>query len=170
MQKEVQKADFVIEINGISAQFKKPDFRVWKFAVTAMRKSGALAFKIAMAKNCCLDKASVLISDEYIEQTADSLMTEIEYSEASVERDGNSFVVEIDGYSCRLKPLSIEARLAAERNAGEQPFAEQLLLLEALWLNGDEEIKSQLRPELLIPVLKEIGNLKDKHLATIKKL
>ena len=158
----------IICIGNLTAYFRKPDIKIWRFALKAIEKSQT-EFKRVMAVNCFVGGDEELKQSPYIEDIAEEIDAFIDYPEAEVVKDGNAYLVTVLDKSCRLRPVSIEITTQAERNNPEDlPFKTQQNMLEAMWLDGDEELKNASNLNYHMPVLRVLKNLREKHLVSIK--
>lgn len=158
----------VIEIEGLTAYFRKPDLKIWRFALKAIEKS-ATEFKRAMAINCFVGGDKALLESPYIEDIADEIDSFITYADAEIEKDGNAYKVTVLDKSCRLRPVTIEITTNAERNNPDNiAFKTQQNMLAAMWLEGDEELKNVALLDYHMPVLRVLKDLREKHLVSIK--
>ena len=152
------------------AYFRKPDLRIWRFALKAYTKS-ATEFKRSMAVNCFVGGDRELLESPYIEDIAETINEFIEYTDAEVEKDGNAYRVSVLGKSCKLKPVTIEITTQSERDNEEDiPFLTQQYMLDRMWIEGDEELRDKKNLDYYMPVLRVLKNLRKKHLLTIKNV
>jgi len=158
----------IITIDGLTGYFCKPDLRIWRFALKAIEKS-TTEFKRAMAINCHVAGDKALLESPYIEDIADEIDAFITYADAEVEKDGNAYKITVLDKACRLRPVSIEITTNAERNNPDNiPFKTQQNMLEAMWLDGDSELKDASNLDYHMPVLRILKDLREKHLVSIK--
>ena len=73
----------IIECDGLSAYFRKPDMKIWRFAVKVVEKS-ATEFKKAMAVNCFLGGNRQLLESPYVEDIAEVIDEFIDYPSAEI--------------------------------------------------------------------------------------
>lgn len=157
-----------ITIDGKTAYFRKPDLRIWRFALKVIDKSQT-EFKKSMAINCFVAGDARLKESPYLEDIADIISDFVEYPDAEVERNGNAYKVTVLDKSARFRPVTIETQTMAERNNPDDlPFKTQQNLLEMLWLDGDEELRDTKQLDYHMPVLRVIKDLREKHIVSIK--
>lgn len=157
-----------ITIDGKTAFFRKPDLRIWRFALKVIDKSQT-EFKKSMAINCFVAGDVRLKESPYIEDIADIISEFVDYVDAEVEREGNSYKVIVLGKTATFRPITIESQTMAERNNPDDiPFKTQQNLVEMLWLNGDEELRDAKQLDYHMPVLRVIKDLREKHIVSIK--
>ena len=158
----------IIEYGELLAYFRKPDMRIWRFAIKAVEKSSA-EFKKSLALNCFLGGSRQLLESPYLEDVTDLIDEFIEMPVAEIERDGNAYLVKVAGKSCRLKPINIEMQALAERNNPDDvPFKTQQNLLQMLWIEGDEDLRDEKNADCHMPLLKIVKDLREKHQLSIK--
>ena len=154
------------------AYFKKPSLVHWRFAMQALNKSET-AFKISLTKNCFVQGDKELISEDYIKDVAEFVDEFVSYEEAEIEKQGNAYKVSILGKYCILRPVSVEIKTTAERNNPDNdPFKTRQNMLDMMWIEGDDCIKSSklLDLEYHMPVLKVLDDLRQKHMISIKNV
>lgn len=159
-----------IEIDGRTAYFRPLyDFGILKPAFAAMQRSQA-AFAESLVNNAWLggDEA-VRTDDDLFAELTEVLADQLDIPEFTVKPAGEaSYIVTVDGRTCRLRrPRREEIRTAQERNSRNQPFETNLWLVPRLWLEGDEELKTDVR--LLLGLLPAIGELRERKVAQLKK-
>jgi hypothetical protein len=158
----------VISTGNLTAYFRKPDMKIWRFASKALEKS-ATQFKVAMATNCFVGGDRELIQSPYLEDVADVIDEFVSYSEATIEKEGNAFKVTVLEKSCKLRPITIEMQTEAERNNPEKlAFADAQSLLKRMWIDGDEEILDEKQLDYHMPVLQVLKKLREKHTLSVK--
>lgn len=158
----------LIECDGLTAYFRKPDMKIWRFALKAFEKS-ATQFKVVLATNCFVAGDKALLQSPYIEELADVIDEFVSYTDAEYEKVENTFVVIVLGKSCKLKPMTIEMQTMAERDNPEKvAFKDQQNLLDRMWIEGDGELKDEKQLDYHMPVLQVIKKLREKHVLSIK--
>lgn len=158
----------VIECDGMTAYFRKPDMKIWRFAMKAFEKS-TTQFKISLATNCFVAGDRDLLKSPFIEDVSEIIDEFVDYDEAEVEKDGNAYVVKVKDKSCRLKSLTIEMQTMAERDNPEKiAFKDQQNLLNRMWIEGDDELRSEKFLDYHMPVLNVLKKLREKHVVSIK--
>ena len=157
-----------ITINGMTAFFRKPDMKIWRFALKVIDKSQT-EFKKVMAVNCFVAGDARLKESPYIEDISDVISEFIDYADADVVKDGNAYRVTVLDKSCRLRPVTIEIQTQAERNNPDNiPFKTQQNMLDMLWLEGDTDLKDQTKLDYHMPVLRAVKDLREKHIVSVK--
>jgi len=158
----------IISIGSLTGYFRKPDLKIWRFALKAIDKS-ATEFKRAMTVNCFVSGDKELIQSPYIEDIANEIDSFVTYADAEVEKDGNAYKVTVLDKACRLRPVSIEITTQAEHNNPDNiAFRTQQNMLEAMWLDGDAELKDASNLDYHMPVLRILKDLREKHMVSIK--
>ncbi len=158
----------VIVVGVLTGVFRKPDIKIWRFAMKSFEKSVS-EFKRAMTVNCFVEGDKELIAEPFIADVIELVDEFIQYEEATVVKEGNAYRVTIMDKSCLLRPVTIELQITAERNDPEKIlFKTQQNMLELMWLEGDAEIKDQKQLDYHLPVLRVLKDLREKHLATVK--
>ena len=159
-----------ITCGKLTAYFRKPDLKIWRFALKAIEKSQT-EFKKSLAVNCFVAGDKELIASPYIEDVADSISEFVSYEDAEVEKDGNAYLVKVQDKSARFRPITIEMQTQAERNNPDDiAFKTQQNLLDAMWLDGDEELRDQKNLDYHMPVLRVLKDLREKHILSIKNV
>lgn len=158
----------IISTDGLTAYFRKPDMKIWRFAVKALEKS-ATQFKVALATNCFCGGDKALIQAPYLEDVAEIIDEFVDYPDAEFEKENNAYRVRISDKSCLLRPITIEMQTEAERaNPDKTTFKDQQNLLDMMWLEGDAEIRDEKQLDYHMPVLQTLKKLRKKHLLSIK--
>jgi hypothetical protein len=158
----------IIECGTLKGYFRKPDLKLWKFAIKAMEKS-ATEFKKSLAINCFVAGDKLLLQSPILEDVAEIIDEFITYTDAEIEKDGNAWVVKVLDKSCRLKPINIEMQALAERNNPDDiAFLTQQNLLDFMWIEGDPELKNSKLLEYHMPVLRVLKQLRKKHILSVK--
>lgn len=159
-----------ISCDGLTAYFRKPDMKIWRFALKAIEKSQT-EFKKSLAINCFVAGDKELLESPYIEDIAEMINEFVDYPEPEVEREGNAWRIKVLDKSARFKPLTIEIQTLAERNNPDDiPFKTQENLMDLMWIDGDEELRDPKQLDYHIPALSVMHKLREKHLLSIKKV
>ena len=157
-----------ITCGKLTAYFRKPDLKIWRFALKAIEKSQT-EFKKALAVNCFVAGDKELIASPYIEDISDVIDEFVNYEDAEVDHVGNAYVVKVMDKSARFKTITIEMQTQAERNNPDDiAFKTQQNLLEPMWLDGDQELRDSKNLDYYMPVLRALKDLREKHILTIK--
>lgn len=157
-----------ISCNGLVAYFRKPNLKIWRFALKAVVTS-TTAFKVALAKNCYVAGDKELLDAPYMEDVMDIINEFANYETAEVEKDGNAYRISVLGKSCRLRPVTIEITTEAERNNPEDiAFMTRQNMIEAMWLDGDEAFKDHNQLDYHMPLIRVVDKLREKHKLSIK--
>ena len=157
-----------ITCDNLIGYFRKPDLKIWRFALKSIEKSQS-EFKKALAVNCFVAGSRELLASPYIEDVADVIDEFVDYVDAEVEREGNAYVVKVLDKSARFKPITIEMQTQAERNNPDNlAFKTQQNLMEMMWLDGDFELKDSKNLDYHMPALRVITDLREKHILHIK--
>lgn len=157
-----------ISTGDLTAYFRKPDMKIWRYALKAISTSQT-AFKSVMAKSCYVAGSKELIESPYLEDVAELINDFIDYEEADVEKEGNGYRITVLDKSCRLRPVSIEIQTEAERgNPDDIAFKTQQNMLDSMWIDGDVELKDSKNLDYHMPVLRVLKNLREKHVLKIK--
>lgn len=157
-----------ITINGMTAFFRKPDMKIWRFALKVIDKSQT-EFKKVMAINCFVSGDARLKESPYIEDIAEVINEFVDYAEAEIVKEGNGYRVTVLDKSAKLRPVTIELQTNAERNNPDNiPFKTQQNLLDMLWLEGDVELKDPILLDYHMPVLRTVKDLREKHIVSVK--
>jgi len=157
-----------ITINGMTAFFRKPDMKIWRFALKVIDKSQT-EFKKVMAVNCFVAGDVRLKESPYIEDVAEVINEFVDYTDAEVVKDGNGYRITVMDKSAKLRPLTIEFQTNAERNNPDNiPFKSQQNLLDLLWIEGDTELKDSTKLDYHMPALRVVKDLREKHIVSVK--
>lgn len=157
-----------ISCDGFVAYFRKPDLKIWRFALKAVQTS-TTAFKVAMAKNCFVAGSKELLETPFLEDVMEIINEFANYETAEVEKDGNAYRVSVLGKSCRLKPVTIETITEAERNNPDGiAFKSRQNMIDSMWLDGDDEFKDPTKLDYHMPLIRVVEDLREKHKITIK--
>jgi len=157
-----------ITCGKLVAFFRKPDLKIWRFALKSIEKSQT-EFKKALAINCFVAGSKELLASPYIEDIADVIDEFVNYADAEVEKEGNAYVIKVLDKSARFKPVTIEMQTLAERNnMDDLPFKTQQNLMELMWLDGDSEIRDPKNLDYHMPALRVMKDLREKHILSIK--
>ena len=160
----------VVESGSLVGYFRKPDLKIWKYAVRAIEKSQA-DFKRALCTNCFIEGSRELLESPYLEDLSDIINEFVEYSEAEVVKEGACFTVKVLDKQARFKPMTIEMQSLAERqNPNDTPFLTQQNLLSMMWIDGDEDMRDQNKLDYYMPVLRVLKDLREKHVLTVKNV
>lgn len=160
----------VVGIGDLVAYFRMPDMKVWRFATKAASVS-VTQFKVSLARNCFVAGDKELLESPYLEDVSGAISNMVDYDEASVELDGNGYIVTVSGKSCKLRPVTVEIQTESEReNDKDMPFRTQQNMLERMWIEGDAEILNENNPQYLMPVLRVLKDLREKHRVSLKNV
>ncbi len=170
--KEQHGEVLAIEIDGRTAYFKSLyDLKILKPAYAASQVSG-VAFAESLVNNAWLGGDETLrTDDDYFADLSEKLEEQLDIPEFEVKRaDGDvAYTVTVAGRVCRLRrPSREEIRNAQERNTRKQPFETNLALLPKIWVDGDQELRTNTR--LLVGLLPAISDLRERRMAAVKKL
>lgn len=158
----------VVGVGDLTGYFRMPDMKIWRFATKAASVS-VTQFKVSLARNCFVGGDKELLETPYLEDVADAISNMVDYDEASVESNGNGYVVSISGKSCKLRPVTVEIQTESERdNDKDMPFQTQQNMLDRMWIEGDAEIRNEKHPHYLMPVLRVLKELREKHRVSLK--
>jgi hypothetical protein len=161
-----------IEIEGLIAYFRPLyDLRILKPAFAASLVS-SVAFDESLVNNAWLGGDERLrTDDDLFADLAEKLGDQLDIPEFEVKRtEGDvAYTVTVEGRTCRLRrPTREEIRSAQERNTRKQPFETNLTLLAKIWIDGDMVLRTDTR--LLVGLLPAVGELRERRIATLKKL
>lgn len=152
------------------AYFRKPDLKIWRFALAALSGSNT-AFKKAMAKNCYVAGDKELVESPYLEDVVNIVDEFITYPTATCTEIEGCYEVIVGDKKCLLNPLTIDIRIQAEReNFKDIAFATKQEMLNLMWISGDEAIKDEKQLDYHMPVLRIIDDLREKHVLSIKNV
>lgn len=159
---------FEFEIDEYKCWFRRPSLKVMKAAFISMAKS-EIAGKETLISNCWLAGDEQLRKeDDYFLALADSIFEIFEAADYEIKKDGIACIIGVNGKSCKVrKPTRDDVRKAEEKNKRNQPFDTNIFLLDAIWVSGDDEIRTD--EQYYIPALSAINEIKTQKVASIKK-
>ncbi len=157
-----------VSVDDLNDWFRRPDKREMKLAIKQMQISET-AFAATLMETCHLagDRGWTLDDETFF--AYESKVTElIGLKDYELETVPEGVKVVIEGCHCILKrPTRVQVEQAQQRNKKKQPFATNELLLEWLWVSGDERMKNDTR--YLFPLFSAIEDAKTSKLAVLKK-
>ena len=157
-----------VSVDGLDDWFRRPATREMKLAMRQLAISET-AFAASLMETCHLagDRGWTLDDETFF--AYESKVTElIGLKDYEIENAPEGVKVVIEDCHCLLKrPTRVQVEQAQQRNRKKQPFATNEILLEWLWISGDERIKTDTR--YLFPLLAAIDEAKTRKMAVLKK-
>lgn len=147
------------------------DLRIMKLAFIAMTKS-VINYVQTVLTNCWLAGDEEIKTDESIGNGLVDIIDEFtELPHCEVTRDGNKFVMTVEGLSCNVRMAKRADIIKAEqKNAAREPFETAVHLLNAIALDLNELEAIRKNTRAYIGLLSGIEKVKDKAYAGVEKL
>lgn len=165
-------AIYEVNVGDKTAIVAFPNWSTWRQAVTALQKGSATAFAEAILNNGLLaGDNDIATTDDHFLSLKEQFDEIIEFGDAVVTRESNTYVINIEGKEFKCKPITREIVNLAERsNSDQKPFVTAENILRRVLIEGDKEVLSTKNPYFYVPLLAEMEKLYDKKIVSIKKL
>lgn len=161
-----------LEVGDKVAYLKEPDVTSWKRAMHALADDGSIGFSLALIEGNWLDgDDEIKTNDDYLLSAKDLLAKLFDYDDAVFIKEGNSFVITVNGKIAKVRPITREVISRAEqKNPGSKPFVTQELMFDAIKLEVDEAFNDRNDAAFRLPLYKALEEMQKQKVASLKKL
>jgi hypothetical protein len=161
----------ILEVEDKGCYLKPPTMLDWKRAMSLLQEVGENAMALSLLNSCWLGGDDVIKTDDsYFLPAKKKLVKLFEYPDAKVEKDGDTYTIEIEGKVCKVKPVTREELDWAEnKNPSNKPFVTDEKLFDSIKVEADEAFSDKNNATYRFPLYKALEELQNQKRATLKK-